>query len=111
MSQYVGKSISLVDTQNVRYIGVLSSISAETSTLVLENVTVYGTESRASGPDKVPEEAEPRARLEFKGSDVRDLQVLESEPTKYRDNTKSSKKSQASSTQKQSQQDKQTVST
>lgn len=110
MSQYVGKSISLVDTKNVRYIGVLSSISAETSTLVLENVTVYGTETRASGSETVPREAEPRARLEFKGSDVRDLQVLESEPAQPKEK-KGSNKSEPDSAPKQPQLNNRTVST
>lgn len=83
MSQYVGKLISIVNNEHVRYVGILASISAETSSLVLNNVRVYGTEGRVSPGDSlpvVPREDAKRPSAVFKGSEVSDLQVLEFDP-------------------------------
>lgn len=83
MSHFVGKLISIVDTKSVRYVGILGSISAETSSLVLNNVKIYGTESRVDENDsknRVLPESGRRDSIVFKGSDVEDLQVIETDP-------------------------------
>lgn len=82
MSHFVGKLISIVDTKSVRYVGILGSISAETSSLVLNNVKIYGTESRVDENDtnnRVLPESGRRSSVVFKGSDVEDLQVIETD--------------------------------
>lgn len=79
MSAYIGKTISVITTDDVRFIGRLEGISGETSTLTLANVSKLGTEERRTGGDAVPASSEILARIEFRGSEVKDLQVLEEE--------------------------------
>lgn len=77
MSQYVGKTISLVSKANVRYIGTLATVSAESSSLVLRDVQDYGTEDRVSGAGSIPGNPSVIPEMTFLGTDVADLQVLD----------------------------------
>ena len=80
MSQYVGKTISLVNKAHVRFVGTLATVSAETSSLVLRDVQDHGTEDRVSGAGSRPAAAARAPDMAFSGADVADLQVLDSEP-------------------------------
>lgn len=59
--------------------GILHQIDSETSTVALEQVTSYGTEGRRGGSpdDEIPASDHVYDYIVFKGSDVKDLTILE----------------------------------
>lgn len=60
------------------YIGTLHQIDSESSTVALENVRSYGTEGRRGNPaEEVPASETIYEYIVFKGSDVKDLTILE----------------------------------
>ena len=61
-----------------RYIGILHEIDSETSTVALEQVISYGTEGRRGVPDEeIAATEKVYDYIVFKGSDVKDLTILE----------------------------------
>lgn len=70
MSEYIGKRIAITDSKKIRYSGVLSAISAETSTIDLKGVKIYNESS---------ELLDEKDSVHFKGSEVKDLHVLDDE--------------------------------
>ncbi|KAH3667054.1 hypothetical protein WICMUC_005401 [Wickerhamomyces mucosus] len=78
MSQYIGKSISLISSKGIRYVGTLKDINGEEATVTLENVRPLGTEGRLKDPSKeVPAYDSVFPVVVFRGNDVIDLTVLE----------------------------------
>lgn len=80
MSQYIGKTISLVSNSNIRYVGVLHEINSEQSTVSLKQVRSYGTEGRRQGVDEIPPSDGVYEFIIFRGSDVKDLKIAENAP-------------------------------
>lgn len=78
MSQYIGKTISLVSNSNIRYVGTLHEINSEQSTVSLKQVRSYGTEGRRGGVDEIPPSEGVYEFIIFRGSDVKDLKIAES---------------------------------
>ncbi|KAF4663262.1 Protein LSM14 A [Perkinsus chesapeaki] len=72
---YIGSKISLVSNAGIRYEGILYTINTEESTIALQNVKSYGTEGRKT-PD-IPASDEIYDFIIFRGSDIKDLTVLE----------------------------------
>ena len=63
---------------DTRYIGTLHEIDSASSTVALEHVRSYGTEGRCAKPeDEVPASDTVYEYIVFKGSDVKDLTILD----------------------------------
>ncbi|EGV64269.1 hypothetical protein CANTEDRAFT_113891, partial [Yamadazyma tenuis ATCC 10573] len=81
MSQYIGKTISLISNKQLRYVGVLDNISAEDATIALKSVRSFGTEGRFSQAGQPNLEVAPGNDIYdyvvFRGNDVKDLSVLD----------------------------------
>ncbi|OVF11352.1 hypothetical protein A9F13_01g08558 [Clavispora lusitaniae] len=81
MSQYIGKTISLISNKGLRYVGVLENINAEDATLALSQVRSLGTEGRMAQVGQPQAEVLPGAdvyeHVVFRGSDVKDLSVID----------------------------------
>ncbi len=58
--------------------GTLHEINSETSTVALENVSSFGTESRKTDPKEIiPPSDSVYEYIVFRGSDVKDLRIEE----------------------------------
>lgn len=79
MSDYIGKTISLVSNKGLRYVGLLDSINANDATVALKSVRLLGTEGRmlATPHLEVPPSNDVYDYVMFRGSDVKDLLVLD----------------------------------
>lgn len=81
MSQYIGKTISLISNKGLRYVGLLDKISAEDATVSLKSVRPFGTEGRMAEQGQPSMEVMPGndvyEYVVFRGSDVKDLSVLD----------------------------------
>ncbi|KAJ3115764.1 hypothetical protein HK100_001254, partial [Physocladia obscura] len=83
MEQFLGATISLISKSDIRYIGVLHSINQQESTVALENVKSLGTEGRKGNPaDEIMGSPQIFEFIVFRGSDIKDLQVLTAPPPK-----------------------------
>jgi protein LSM14 len=80
MSQYIGKTISLISNSNIRYVGTLHEINSEKSTVSLKQVRSYGTEGRRNGLDEIPPSEGVYEFIVFRGSDVKDLKIADNPP-------------------------------
>lgn len=80
MSQYIGKTISLVSNMDVRYVGTLHEINSVESTVSLNSVRSYGTEGRRGGIDEIPPSEHTYEYIIFRGSDVKDLKIADNAP-------------------------------
>lgn len=78
MSQYIGKTISLISVTDNRYVGLLQNIDSEKGTVTLNEVRCFGTEGRKNwGPDEVYPNPNVYQSVKFNGNDVKDLSILE----------------------------------
>ncbi|KAH8791294.1 Scd6-like Sm domain-containing protein [Hyaloscypha sp. PMI_1271] len=78
MTEFIGARISLISKSDIRYVGTLHEINSETSTVALENVSSFGTESRKTDPKEViPPSDSVYEYIVFRGSDVKDLRIEE----------------------------------
>ncbi|KAI9597448.1 Scd6-like Sm domain-containing protein [Syncephalis fuscata] len=77
-SAFVGSKISLISKSDVRYVGVLHSISTEEATVSLEQVRCFGTEGRKNNPaEELPASSNVYEFVVFRAADIKDLTVLE----------------------------------
>jgi protein LSM14 len=58
-------------------VGTLVEINSENSSVALENVTSYGTETRKEGAEAVAPSDRLYEYIVFRGSDVKDLRIEE----------------------------------
>ena len=81
MSQYIGKTISLISNKGLRYVGLLENINADDATVALKSVRLFGTEGRMAAMGQPHLEVSPGVDVYdyvvFRGSDVKDLSVLD----------------------------------
>lgn len=81
MSQYIGKTISLISNKGLRYVGLLDNINANDATVALKSVRSLGTEGRMAQNGTPNLEVLPGNDVYdyvvFRGSDVKDLSVLD----------------------------------
>ncbi|CUM46474.1 uncharacterized protein AC631_05385 [Debaryomyces fabryi] len=81
MSQYIGKTISLISNKGLRYVGLLDNINADDATVALKSVRSFGTEGRMAASGNANLEVHPGTDVYdyvvFRGSDVKDLTVLD----------------------------------
>ncbi|CCF57227.1 hypothetical protein KAFR_0C02340 [Kazachstania africana CBS 2517] len=78
MSQYIGKTISLISVTDNRYVGLLENIDSEKGTVTLRDVRCFGTEGRKNwGPDEIYPNPTVYQSVKFNGNDVKDLNILE----------------------------------
>lgn len=81
MSQYIGKTISLISNKGLRYVGLLENINADDATVALKSVRLFGTEGRMAAMGQpnleVPPGVDVYDYVVFRGSDVKDLSVLD----------------------------------
>ncbi|KAK6456030.1 multicopy suppressor of clathrin deficiency [Scheffersomyces xylosifermentans] len=81
MSQYIGKTISLISNKGLRYVGLLDNINADDATVALKSVRLFGTEGRMAQAGTPQLEVLPGSDVYdyvvFRGSDVKDLSVLD----------------------------------
>lgn len=78
MSQYIGKTISLISVTDNRYVGLLENIDSEKGTVTLNEVRCFGTEGRKNwGPDEIYPNPTVYQSVKFNGNDVKDLNILE----------------------------------
>ncbi|KAK9904875.1 hypothetical protein WJX75_004412 [Coccomyxa subellipsoidea] len=78
---YIGAKISLISKGDIRYEGTLYSIDMNESTIALHNVKSFGTEDRRQDGTFLPPSGEIYEYIIFKGADIKDLAVLQNEPT------------------------------
>ena len=79
----IGSKISLISGEDIRYEGVLHSINAEESSIVLEKVVCFGTEDRVADPMK-KRDGDPNSVfpfVNFPGGEIKDLFVHEDQDT------------------------------
>ncbi|KYG41813.1 hypothetical protein M433DRAFT_137748 [Acidomyces richmondensis BFW] len=79
MSEFIGSRISLISKSDIKYIGTLHEINSENHTVALENVKSYGTEGRRPG-NEVAGSDFLYEYIVFRGSDVKDLNIVSSPP-------------------------------
>ncbi|KAJ3305262.1 hypothetical protein HDV03_001860 [Kappamyces sp. JEL0829] len=71
---FVGAKISLISKSNIRFVGILHSINHEESSVSLE-------QGRTGHPEQeIPPQPNVFPLIVFKGSDVKDLKVIENPP-------------------------------
>ncbi|KAK4983336.1 hypothetical protein LTR50_007289 [Elasticomyces elasticus] len=76
MSEFIGRTISLVSKSDIRYVGTLHEINSENSTVALENVRSYGTEGRRGSPEEeIAGSDSIYEYIVFRGSDVKHLNI------------------------------------
>lgn len=63
-----------------RYMGTLHEINSELSTVSLRNVRSFGTEGRREGKTEIPPSENVYEFIVFRGSDVKDLKIADSQP-------------------------------
>ena len=74
----IGSKISLISQQDIRYEGVLISINAAESSIVLKDVAFLGTEDRVTDPERIVKPTNvPIKYVSFPGDDIKDLFVHE----------------------------------
>lgn len=78
MSQYIGKTISLVSVTDNRYVGLLEEIDSEKGTVTLRDVRCFGTEGRKNwGPEEIYPNPTVYKSVKFNGNEVKDLSILD----------------------------------
>lgn len=78
MSQYIGKTISLISVTDNRYVGLLEEIDSEKGTVTLQNVRCFGTEGRKNwGPEEIYPNPTVYKSVKFNGNEVKDLSILD----------------------------------
>ncbi|CCK68538.1 Scd6p KNAG_0B00910 [Huiozyma naganishii CBS 8797] len=78
MSQYIGKTISLISVTDNRYVGLLENIDSEKGTVTLRSVRCFGSEGRKNwGPEEIYPNPAVYDSVQFNGNDVKDLSILE----------------------------------
>ncbi|CAJ1932008.1 unnamed protein product [Cylindrotheca closterium] len=77
----LGNRISLISKKDIRYEGILYSINEADSTLALQNVRAFGTEGRekVDSSNYIGPQDAVHPYLLFRGCDIKDLHVHESE--------------------------------
>eukprot|EP00449_Zooxanthella_nutricula_P032177 CAMPEP_0198489310 /NCGR_PEP_ID=MMETSP1462-20131121/1375_1 /TAXON_ID=1333877 /ORGANISM="Brandtodinium nutriculum, Strain RCC3387" /LENGTH=371 /DNA_ID=CAMNT_0044217811 /DNA_START=36 /DNA_END=1148 /DNA_ORIENTATION=- len=73
---YIGSKISLISNSEIRYEGILYTINTQESTIALQSVRCFGTEGRKV--PEIPASSEVYDFIIFRGQDIKDLTVLES---------------------------------
>ena len=74
---YLGSRIVLISKSEIRYEGTLYTIDTTNSTVALQNVRSFGTETRKPPAETIPPSAEVFDYIIFRGSDIKDLHVCE----------------------------------
>jgi protein LSM14 len=78
LDSLIGSKISLISQQDIRYEGVLLSINAAESSIVLKDVAFLGTEDRVTDPSRIVKPSPvPLKFVSFPGADIKDLYVHE----------------------------------
>lgn len=78
MSEFEGKTISVVTNDKIRYIGVLAKVDGELGTVSLINVRVLGTEDRILDIDLCQSpKSETLPSLQLDGQNVDTLEILD----------------------------------
>ena len=78
MSEYIGKTISLISVTDNRYVGLLEGIDSDKGTVTLNEVRCFGTEGRKNwGPDEIYPQNTVYNSVKFNGNEVKDLSILE----------------------------------
>lgn len=78
MSQYIGKTISLISVTDNRYIGLLEDVDSDKGTVTLNEVRCFGTEGRRNwGPEEIYPNPTVYKSVKFNGNEVKDLSILD----------------------------------
>ena len=73
---YIGVPITIISKAEIRYEGILYAINPTEHTVSLTQVRSFGTEDRKPNPQFIPPSDELYEFIIFKGSEIKDLQVL-----------------------------------
>lgn len=76
----IGSRISLISKKDIRYVGFLYDINTSEATVALQDVRSFGTEHRPV-PQFVPPADTIYPFIKFRGSDINDLHIHDSQPT------------------------------
>eukprot|EP00212_Chloropicon_laureae_P006870 CAMPEP_0197494312 /NCGR_PEP_ID=MMETSP1311-20131121/28993_1 /TAXON_ID=464262 /ORGANISM="Genus nov. species nov., Strain RCC856" /LENGTH=84 /DNA_ID=CAMNT_0043039685 /DNA_START=78 /DNA_END=329 /DNA_ORIENTATION=- len=74
---YIGSHISLISRSDIRYEGTLYTIDTQKSEIALKGVRSFGTEGRREKGDQIEAQAKVYDFIIFKGSDIKNLSVLD----------------------------------
>ncbi|CAF3321081.1 unnamed protein product [Rotaria socialis] len=78
---FIGSKIAIITKSQIRYVGTIIGIDAQTSSILLGNVKCFGTENRAGPLTNANVTNTILPIMQFANSDIEDLKIVDEEQT------------------------------